>query len=121
MQSTSVDTTTIITGLNIPWELIWGPDNFIWMTERFGRISRINPETGEQHILKVIDEVHQVSETGLLGMALHPDFFQNPYVFVVYTYLKNQEITVKVVRFSYSKGILIEPLAILDDIPGSFN
>ena len=23
-----------------PWEILWGPDNHIWMTERGGRISR---------------------------------------------------------------------------------
>ncbi len=33
----------IAKNLDTPWELLWGPDNFIWMTERFGRISRVNP------------------------------------------------------------------------------
>src|SRR3954471_23770738 len=31
---------TILTSkLNHPWEILWGPDNFIWMTERSGKIS----------------------------------------------------------------------------------
>lgn len=33
----------IAKNLDTPWELLWGPDNFIWITERFGRISRVNP------------------------------------------------------------------------------
>ena len=33
--------------LNYPWEIIWGSDNFIWFTEREGRVKRMNPETGE--------------------------------------------------------------------------
>jgi glucose/arabinose dehydrogenase len=34
------------TGLDTPWEITWGPDGWIWMTERYGRISRVNPESG---------------------------------------------------------------------------
>lgn len=33
-------------GIDIPWEIQWGPDDYIWMTERYGRVSRLNPETG---------------------------------------------------------------------------
>lgn len=38
----------LTTNLNAPWEMLWGPDNFLWVTERQGKsIDRINPETGE--------------------------------------------------------------------------
>src|SRR5439155_9463341 len=33
-------------GLNFPWEILWGKDNSIWMTEREGKISRLDPNTG---------------------------------------------------------------------------
>ena len=33
-------------GLQIPWEILWGPDDHIWATERRGRVLRIEPETG---------------------------------------------------------------------------
>ncbi len=78
-------TTTLINTLSIPWELTWGPDNFLWVTERSGKISRINPDTGEQDEILVIDEVEQVQESGLLGLVHHPDFESNPYIYVVYT------------------------------------
>lgn len=26
--------------LNFPWEIIWGPDDFIWFTEREGRVKK---------------------------------------------------------------------------------
>ena len=41
--STTVEVDTIYTGLDIPWEIIYGPDGFIWTTERKGIISRIDP------------------------------------------------------------------------------
>ena len=34
----------VVTGLAGPFELTWGPDNMLWVTERTGkRITRVNP------------------------------------------------------------------------------
>ncbi len=39
----------LVSGLAGPWELTWGPDNMLWVTERTGkRVTRIDPATGEQ-------------------------------------------------------------------------
>ena len=37
---------TLASGLDTPWDLAWGPDGAIWFTERAGRVSRVDPETG---------------------------------------------------------------------------
>ena len=76
----------IVQGLNFPWEILWGPDNFIWMTERGGKISRVNPATGAVTPVFTITEVTSTGEGGLLGMVLHPNFSTNPHVFVTYNY-----------------------------------
>ena len=70
---------TIKSGLNYPWEILWGPDNYIWMTERGGKISRVNPTTGTVKPVYTIAEVVSNGEGGLLGMVLHPDFSSKPY------------------------------------------
>src|SRR5687767_6345827 len=41
-----IKTTILAQNLTLPWEILWGPDNFIWMTERGGRVSRVHPESG---------------------------------------------------------------------------
>src|SRR6185503_20560076 len=79
-----IDTKDIITDLDTPWEILWGPDNFIWMTERYGRISRVDPATGEFHAIITIPEVHETSECGLMGMVLHPHFPDPPYLYCAY-------------------------------------
>jgi aldose sugar dehydrogenase len=117
--NTSVDTTTVISAIDIPWEIIWGPDNFIWMTERYGRVSRVNPVNGAQQILLVLNDCHQQGESGLLGMALHPDFDNNPLVFIAYTYLSGSLTREKIVRYEYNGSVLANPLIILDNIPGA--
>src|SRR5687767_10248677 len=105
----------IAQNLNHPWELLWGPDNFIWITERGGRISRVNPANGSVTSVHTISEVRSNGEGGLLGMALHPDFSNNPYVFVVYNY-NNNGYKEKVVRFTYSNNSLSNPVTLLDNI-----
>ncbi|HEY1024728.1 MAG TPA: PQQ-dependent sugar dehydrogenase, partial [Sphingobacteriaceae bacterium] len=99
-----------------PWELVWGPDNRIWMTERNGQISRVDPESGQVSNLITISDVSDVGEGGLLGMALHPNFTSTPQVFVVYNYDKNGIYTEKVVRYDYTGSTLVNPITILDDI-----
>ena len=120
LRETTIDTTTIITGLDIPWEIQWGPDDHIWTTERFGRISRINPETGAQHvILDISDQVFQQGESGLLGMELHPDFDLHPYVYTAYTYMVSGNIKEKIVRYEYTDGQLTDEFILLDNIQGN--
>jgi glucose/arabinose dehydrogenase len=97
-----------------PWEITWGPDNYLWVTERAGkRVIRIEPNTGAKKVAVTIDEVlvgpqHQ----GLLGMALHPELLRgkgHDYVYLVYTYSANStqqeteqdQVRAKIVRFTY--------------------
>jgi len=41
-----LQTTVITTALNQPWDLVWGPDGKLWMTERGGKVSRVDTGTG---------------------------------------------------------------------------
>src|SRR6478735_6774472 len=87
--------------LFIPWEIIWGPDNNIWLTQKNGYICRLHPTTG------VLDTLyHEIStdvqnEGGMLGMALHPQFPVTPYVYVAYDYDTGPLYRERVVRYTY--------------------
>ena len=109
-------------GVDIPWEIIWGPDDYIWMTERYGRVSRLNPTTGVRTtILDLTSNVYQSSESGLLGMVLHPDFENTPQVFLAYTYLDNTNIKERIVRYEYNSATntLENPLTLIEGINGN--
>jgi glucose/arabinose dehydrogenase len=88
----------------------------IWMTERNGRISKINPIDGKQTPLLTITEVKAQGEGGLLGLALHPDFNTIPHVFVAFNYEKNGDYKEKIVRYSYNGTTLLNPQTIFDNI-----
>ncbi|HIE93454.1 MAG TPA: quinoprotein glucose dehydrogenase, partial [Acidobacteria bacterium] len=68
----------VATGLGSPWEVVWGPDDYLWVTERAGkRIVRVNPMDGSQTVAHEIPEAYQaVRQDGVLGMALHPELLE---------------------------------------------
>ena len=75
----------LIRGLDTPWAIDFVPDGRIFITERPGRIrifggGRLLPEPW------MTLEVAAVSEAGLMGLALDPQFAQNRFVYVAYTY-----------------------------------
>ena len=110
--NTTLSEREVIGGLDVPWEIKWGPDNYIWVTERgsysqsqpaIGLVSRINVENGTKNIvLDLSDVVFDVYESGLLGMEFHPEFNNgSPYVFLAYTYGPNNNPLEKIVAYEY--------------------
>jgi len=121
-QAISTEGTRIVkTGLNYPWEIIWGKDDHIWMTERGGRISRIDPVNGNTTFSFTIPDAESNNEGGLLGMALHPDFAKNGFLYVVYDYHKNGSYKEKLVRYSFVNNTLNNPVVLLDGIEANSN
>jgi aldose sugar dehydrogenase len=112
-------TTRIIRdSLFIPWELVYGPDDHIWFTQKNGYICRLEPVTG--HIDTLYHEINTVvnNEGGMLGMALHPSFSTQPFVFVAYEYLQGSSYLERIVKYSYSNNSLSNPQILLDGIAG---
>jgi aldose sugar dehydrogenase len=115
----NIKDSVIVSGLTNPWEILWGPDNFIWMTQRGGQISRVNPASGAIIPVFTITEVVSNGEGGLLGMVLHPNFGTTPHVFVVYNYMNAGNYREKVVRFTYNGTTLTSPTPVIDNISAS--
>ena len=122
---TTVTVSALAGNLNTIWELVWGPDDFIWMTERAGRISRVNPATGQVLPLLTIADVTENNESGLLGMAItvSPQVPSFPvyWVFVVYNYLDQGVLKEKLVRYTYANGALGSPQVLLGNITATTN
>ena len=64
----------VASGFEDPWEVTYGPDGWLWLTERVGkRVVRVDPNSGARKVAITIDEVQQeLAQDGLLGLALHP-------------------------------------------------
>jgi glucose/arabinose dehydrogenase len=117
--SVTIEEKVVATGLDVPWDITWGPDNWIWFTEQKGLVRKANPSTGEVRTILRIPEVHMQRAVGLLGLAIHPDIKRYPYVFVDYSYLVDSTLFLKVVRYRYEEGELVQPTTIVDKIPAT--
>jgi len=112
--------------LDKPWDLHFGPDEFLWVTERErGIVLRVNPETGERdELIRIADVVSNSGQEGLLGMTLHKNFMQDSaYVYLSYTYQVNGEPRQKLVRYTYeidgANGSLSTPITLIDNLPAT--
>jgi glucose/arabinose dehydrogenase len=74
----------VVQGLDTPWAIDFAPDGRIFITERPGRIRVV--KDGQLFAEPWITlEVVEVGESGLMGLALDPQFAQNRFVYAAYT------------------------------------
>jgi PQQ-dependent dehydrogenase (s-GDH family) len=118
---------TILANQRMPHDLVYGPDNNIWFTERFaGKVNFVNPVTRIKTTVLTLGSamVRVNGQDGLMGLALHPQFNSgSPYVFISYTY-ESSSLTVRKTRierytYNFTTQLLESPVTVLQDIPGS--
>jgi glucose/arabinose dehydrogenase len=103
---------TVVTGLEVPWELAFLPNGSALLTERPGRVRRLSPD-GELDPRPVAQiDVEAVGEGGLLGLALDPAFERNRFVYLYRTTASGNEVA----RYRYEGGELREEATVLDGI-----
>lgn len=115
--------TVIAENLDTPWALALLPDGRLLVTERFGRVTLIDPKGAQDpKVAGTLPSVKEIGEGGLLGIALHPDFATNKYVYLYYTFsaIGNDTLN-RVVRMELQSDVLVNEKIILDRIPGASN
>ncbi|MFL1013079.1 PQQ-dependent sugar dehydrogenase [Flavisericum labens] len=113
--------------LNTPLDLNYGPDGYLWVTEKNdGIVVRIDLNTANRDVLITIpDAFSSGGQDGLLGLAFDAGFLSgSPYVYLSYsvgTSLNN--VKQKLVRYTYSSngndGSLSSPLVLIENLPAS--
>lgn len=76
--------TTLVTGLEHPWGMVFLPEGDILVTERPGRLRLINDNKLVKEPIKGVPEVFARGQGGLLDISLHPKFNENKYVYLTY-------------------------------------
>lgn len=102
--------------LEIPWEIEFLPNGDLLVTERPGNLLRIGPET---KLVKKIEGVEHVGEGGLLGLALHPQFETNNYIYLYLTTKEGGQLTNRVERYKLTGDSIEGKEIILDGISGA--
>ena len=93
-------------------------DNRIFVTEKDGSIRVIQDNSLLESPLATFRSAN-VFDGGLLGIALHPDFSNNHYIYVFLTYEEDGSLWNKILRITESENKLQDVEIIFDKIPGS--
>jgi glucose/arabinose dehydrogenase len=108
----------IAENLTIPWEVVFAPHG-MFVTERPGTVS-VFVEGQQRRIPIVGSEPRHTGEGGLLGMAFHPDFVENRFVYLyMTTEAPGGGLSNEVVRYTLGEGGLINATPIVGNIPGA--
>ena len=112
---------TVAKNLEVPWAIAFVPDGGILVTERPGRVRLIDKDGNLQNEpVATISAIKEFGEGGLLGIALHPEFEKNNFVYLYYTYAGDQDNTLnRVSRFTFDKKSLKDETTIVNGIPGN--
>jgi aldose sugar dehydrogenase len=109
---------TVIGNLEVPWSIVWAPDGRMFFTERPGRVrvyenGRLQPDP-----VYTVPDVEETGESGLMSMALHPQFASSRFVYLSYAY-KADQLRVRVVRYRETPNGFTEPKVIIENIPAA--
>ena len=125
------DVEIVDVALTMPWDLEFLPDGSMLITERSGAIQHL--VDGSLRTLKDMKPL-MANDTGLLGLAIDPEFTENGFVYVYYTYARGDRITGlrgqvargvrlpllnRVSRLRFRDGNLDDEVVLLNRIPGS--
>ena len=109
---------TVISGLQVPWSIVWAPDGRMIFTERVGRVRVYEKGQLRPEPLFVVPDVEPKGESGLMSVALHPQFSSNHLLYLAYAY-KGDGQRVRVVRYRETPGGLTDRKVIIEDIPAA--
>jgi len=108
---------TVAEDLEVPWSIAFAPDGRIFVTERVGKLRVIESGELNPQPIKTLDAGR--GEGGLLGIALDPNFAENHYLYLYYTYSDFLSTYNKVVRYTENDNKLSDEMILLDKIPGA--
>src|SRR5690348_10730954 len=95
---TSFKVETVVGNLEVPWSIVWAPDGRMIFTERPGRVRVFQNGRLQSQPLFVVPDVEPRGESGLMSIALHPQFASNHLLYLSYAYSASGQM-VRVVRY----------------------
>ena len=115
---TSFKVETVIGNLEVVWSIVWAPDGRMIFTERPGRVrvfenGKLRPEP-----LFTVPDVEPRGESGLMSIALHPQFASNHLLYLSYAYSANGQ-QVRVVRYRETPSGFTDRKVIIESIPAA--
>ncbi|WP_188935565.1 PQQ-dependent sugar dehydrogenase [Puia dinghuensis] len=127
------------TGMSSPWEIVYGPDDSLWVTSSHDyKVYKIHPGNKGSRLLLDMNAYKDFTaasvtawpQGGLMGLAIHPQFKSGkPWVYIAYVYHKIScgtssggnfcSYNTQIVRFNYANGKLTPMDTVITGLDGS--
>jgi glucose/arabinose dehydrogenase len=115
----SYEIKVIAENLFVPWAIAISDEGNLYFTERSGTIRSIKAgKLQMQPLITFAAPFVSQGEGGLMGIALDPNYSQNNYMYVMYSYEEDNGIYNRVVRLVENNNKLSIDRVLLDKIPG---
>ena len=118
---------TVLTDMNQPVAMAFDPSGRLFYTEKTGAVRLFANGTLQPNAV-INFEVSTVSERGLLGIAIDPNFNQNRFIYVYYTCMRDARCPTpdgslenRVVRFAENNGAGSNPVTIFTSVQTAGN
>lgn len=108
----------IADNLDFPTSIGILPDGRIMISEQKGNIIFLNNNGTALNKYK-LDDNYFNEGAGLLGLAIHPKFHENNFLYVYYTYKNGEKIYNKILRLQERNGTIVSEKIMMDKIPAS--
>jgi len=101
----SIDAVEVAGGLDQPVAFTFGPGRQLWYVERStGEIRVIDLDSGSDDLFYQVGGVNAAGERGMLGIALHPNFPDHPFVYVYVTRTQDDALRNQILRIRDRDG-----------------
>ena len=120
--------------LRHPFEILYGPDDSLWISEKRGSVIKVHPGNGKRRVILDIsasvkfttsgNPVTSISQDGMMGLALHPDYPAVDSFFVAYVYNAGAGVRkLRIARYPVKNTTINSPVGnetiIIQNIPAS--
>lgn len=112
-----VKTEIFVSGLEVPWSIVFTSGDRILVNERPGRLRVIEGGKLNPNPVKTFNDVSSNSEEGLMGLTLDPAYSSNKFIYLSYAFEKNGKLTDKIVKYTDNGNSLTDEQLIFDGIP----
>lgn len=99
--------TLVATGLSHPWSIAFLPDESLLITERTGKLRRLNEGKLSDPIVG-LPAVYANSQGGLFDVVLHPDYDDNGWVYLSFAYGTPDANATRLVRARLDDNQLVD-------------
>ncbi len=115
---TYLSVTELVDSLDVPWDMQYNPTtNSIFLTQIKGKLAELDLETNKVKDLYDVPNVYYQRTSGLLGLAIHPDYTTKPYLYICHTTKEQDSLFCELRRLEVKDGKVVANQLLLK-IPG---